>query len=893
MPAPNLVLAQSETLEEVVVTGYRHSLKQAREIKREAEGIVDAISAEDIGKFPNQNLAESLQRISGVQISRDRGEGRDVTIRGLSPDFTRVQYNGRTLPSASGGRNFDFTILPSDFVSTIEVHKTPTADLEEGALSATVNVRTLRPLEVGKRKIVVSLKGVQEENAGDTESNFSVLYNDVFANGAFGMTLGAHYDKRSVESHLFEAFGLENGTENSRSPTENLDYNLDGDFDDSVRFNHASNFSQLQEVRERQTFIANFQWRPSDNMDMWFEVLNSEFEVEGEFPLNSFRWTNVIGSVTDSNIINDPLGSDGFANFLEIAGVDNRNNSRTTDTHDELMAFSLGGTYILGDWTIEAEASYGKSERSETRLAHELLGRANASYDLRLDPGGIHQVEYTPGFDSLDGANFRSIGFNGNLDEPTEDENADFRVDFSRDLAWKVGNDFSFEGVEFGAKYSTREKFNGFRNLTVSAEALAGILGETYDPDIEKDSGGSFDASPYLTLYNPSNFFDGYDGSASFPTTWLTASTSTILNQVPLSTLIANGLITEGGPTVIDVEEAVLAAYAKLKFEGSDGKLSGNIGVRIVQTDQKAAGNVPDFATVDFNPGGAGTSVDSSESSVSRSYTEVLPSFSLRYEITEDVILRFGAARVMSRPSLNVLSTATTIDVNTRSIRSSNPDLDPFLADQIDLSLEWYMENGGLISVSPFAKYIESFVVSATSLEQVTYTTLGANAQTENFTRFLPDSGRGSDLYGFEINWHQPLDMIVQGLGLQANFTAVTADDIQTADGGPLLPLDGLSETSYNLVAYYENDRFGARLAYNFRDGFVNSGTNYFGDGSFTEGYKQLDLSASYNINANISVVFEALNITEEVLVQTNSLGVNRGLEDIGRRLTFGVRAQL
>ena len=176
--------------------------------------------------------------------------------------------------------------------------------------------------------------------------------------------------------------------------------------------------------------------------------------------------------------------------------------------------------------------------------------------------------------------------------------------------------------------------------------------------------------------------------------------------------------------------------------------------------------------------------------------------------------------------------------------------------------------------------------------EQVSWTDPdGSNPQTATFTRFLPDNGTGSDMYGFEINWVQPLDFIVDGLGLATNFTVVHADDIQTAENGPFLPLDGLSEKSYNFVGYYENERFGARLAYNYRDDFVNNGTNYFGDGSFTEDYKQLDFSASADITDSLSVVFEALNITEETLIETNSLGVNRGLEDVGRRLTLGVRA--
>ncbi len=890
--APSLVVAQTDddfVLEEVVVQGIRRSLEEASEIKRSLSVVADIISAEDIGKFPDQNLAESLQRISGVQISRNRGEGEDVTVRGLSPDFTRVQFNGRTLPSATGGRSFDFTIMPADFVSAVEVYKTPSADMEEGALSATVNVRTARPLDAKESSLVTSFKLVREDNAGETDPDVSVLYTNVSDDGKFGFSLGGHYDKRSVESHIFEAFGLEPGTENARSPTAELDYNLDGDTDDSFRFNHASNFSQLTEERERSTFLATFQWRPSEDVDVWFETLYSEFDVVGAFPLNSFRWTNVDGSVTDSNVVTDPLGSEGLVDFLEIDGVDNRNNARTTDENDKLTAFSLGGEFKLGEWFAETELSYGKSENSRTSLSHEVIGRAHASYDIRENPGGVPTVRYADGFDPLADAAFRSVGFNGDLEKPTEDESLDISVDFDRDVDWALSGDFGINSIELGAKYSSREKFNGYRRLGVSSEALASLLGEAYDATIE---GGSFDASDYMTAYNPSDFFDGDSGSASYPTSWLSADIDNILSQVSLSELIDAGTLTEGGSSEINVTEDVMAAYAKFNFAGLDDRLSGNFGIRVVSTDQESAGNIPDFSTVTFDQGGATTNVQTSESSVSRSYTEILPSFNLRYNITEDVLVRFGAARVMSRPALSVLSPATTVNVNIRTINSSNPNVDPFLADQLDLSFEWYYGDGGMLSVAPFAKFIDSFVVSSTQDEQVTYSDIdGSNSQTATFTRFLPDNGIGSDLYGFEVNWIQPLDLLAKGLGISSNFTFVNADEIQTSEDGPFLTLDGLSETSYNIVGYYENSLFGARLAYNYRDGFVNNGTNYFGDGSFTDAYKQLDFSSSINISDTMSVVVEVLNLTNEVLVQTNSLGINRGLEDTGRRLTLGVRA--
>ncbi|GAA5132995.1 TonB-dependent receptor [Thalassotalea piscium] len=870
-------------IELITVTGIRGSLAKATEVKRSLDVVADVISAEDIGKFPDQNLAESLQRISGVQISRNRGEGDDVSIRGLSPSFSRIQFNGRTLPSATGGRSFDFTILPSDFVSALEVYKTPSADMEEGALSGTVNVKTPRPLDLGKSSLITSIKGIYEENSGKTTPDLSVLYTNVNDDNSFGITLGAHYDKRILESHFYEAFGLEPANESGKG----LDFDLNGTIDDSrYQFDHATNYALAKEERERTTFLATAQWRPSDKIDIWLEGMYSEFDIVGAKALNSFRWTNVVagGSVYASQISGDLIES------LGVIGVDNRNNARTADSNDTLTSVALGTNYQLNeDWLITAEIAYAKSENVSSALSHEVIGRANAQYDFSNDYAGIPSLTYAAGYDPLDGNSFRSLGFNGALDQPIEDENIDIRIDVDHFIEWNIGNDFSFVSLEFGAKYSSRSKYNGFRNIGVSSQTLAGMLGETYDPNIE---GGSFNAASYMSVYSPSSFFDGYDGSATYPTEWLSANVDTLLSHVSLDELIAAGTITEGGASVIDVQEDVFSGYAKLSFSGDEDKLNGNFGIRVVSTDQESSGNIPDFSTVKFDQGGAQTFVDTSESSMTRSYTEVLPSFNLSYDVSDDVVVRFGAARVMSRPDLAVLSPATTIDVNVKTINSSNPNVDPYLADQIDLSFEWYFEEAGMLSVSPFVKFIDSFVVSSTQPEQVTYTDLGGNnSVTDTFTRFLPDNGKGSDMYGYEVNWQQPLDFVIEGLGFSANFTVVHADEIQTAENGPLLTLDGLSETSYNMVAYYENETFGARLAYNYRDKFVNNGTNYFGDGSFTNDYKQLDFSASYNVTENVSVILEALNITNEVQVQTNSLNVNRGLEDVGSRFTLGVRA--
>jgi len=225
-------------LQEVVVSGVRRSLENAINTKRDADVVVDAISAEDVGKFPTENIAESLQRVTGVQISRFRGEGQNVTIRGLSPGFTLVELNGHTVANALGAsgtnisRNFDFTILPSEFVSSVEVFKTPSADMEEGGLAGTVIARTVRPLDIGKRKVTANIEEANESNRDEWSPRASAFYTDVFADGKLGVSLGGAYTKRTTETDEHRITRDRRLTEASTSPVKGLDLNGNGILED-------------------------------------------------------------------------------------------------------------------------------------------------------------------------------------------------------------------------------------------------------------------------------------------------------------------------------------------------------------------------------------------------------------------------------------------------------------------------------------------------------------------------------------------------------------------------------------------------------------------------------------------------------------------------------------
>lgn len=876
-------------IDEVIAVGIRSSLEQAVALKRSADNVADFITAEDIGEFPDENLAESLQRVTGVQINRTRGEGEGATIRGLPRDFTLVQYNGRALPSATGNRSFDFTILSSEFVRSLEVHKSPTAGLTEGGIAGSINVQTVKPLAVGERKLTGSIFGQYDENSEKVQPKVSALYTDVSADGRFGVSVGGVYSKREIDVHNFGGFGLEQRTEAARDRDFNTDNVIDPNDDTVFAFNHATNFNVNIGTRERISGILAVQYEVSDSLELYADGLYSSFEEDGTFPTNSHRFTNISPARAGdpSGIVSSTIESIGGFNVLtrlDADSVDDRNNNRRIQQEDELYTIAAGANFDLWDnLSGTAEVAYSESERITNSVGLEVIGRASVEYDTTGDFGGIPNVTYTRGYDALDPNNLRAIGINGNIDEPINDEIFDAKLDFD----WDVSGKNSFvKSVGFGAKYTDRSQFQGSRRLFVGAEDLAPLLGETFEADVE---GGSFNAANFTQLNSPDNFLDGYSGDAVFPTTYVSADSQAVLDVVSLDELVGLFGVTEQQSRIFTVDEETLALYAQANFGLMNDRLTGNVGVRYIDTEQSSSGNLPDLTQLQFTQQGAATLTPVvTPQTVTGSYTEFLPNLNLRFDVTPDVVARFSAARVMSRAALQNLSPATAVNLNVGTLSRSNPDLSPQTAEQFDFALEWYLADGGLLSGTFFSKDLTGAISTVSGAPITLSGTILETNEAADFTvtPFFPDnSDETINISGFEVSYQQPLTFLpapFDGFGVIANYTYVDVPDI---------PLDDISQDTYNLVGYYENDKFSTRLAYNYRSGFQTPAGNFFGDGSNVESFGQLDASFNYKINDNFTAVVEGINLTEEVTTRVNDIGFNRGVEDTGRRVIFGVRA--
>lgn len=897
-------------LEEIVVTGVRQSLENAIETKRDADAVVDAISAEDVGKFPTENLAESLQRVTGVQISRFRGEGQNVTIRGLPSEFSLVQLNGRTLTSALGAsgstlsRSFDFTILPSEFVSRVEVYKSPTADLEEGGLAGTVIAHTLRPLDIGETRLGGSLQMANESNRDEWAPRASSFYSDTFADGKLGIALGVAYTERLTETHEQRITRYRRANESAQG---GLDLNGNGIVEDGKASQanqphgpaNATPYAMLdssfhtifREDRKRTTGIATVQFRPTDKWDFVAEGFY------GKVDLFSPRYTDLLrvgiglqpgGPVIPGSIVLDQLpgnssavGDRGLPVNTVMAGgfrgVDERADGRTEERKGDLLSTSLGGTYTGETFTVKTELGYSVAKQTRSDPLLENMRRASLTYDLRKD-SDLVSYSFAGADDAarLNPANFTLLGFNGEWGRKREDEQTDLAVDVKQNFSW-----WWIDGLQYGGKYTIRENNENNRRITATAAQLAPLWGGGPAPNL------------FLKEVRPSSgeFLDADGGTSGlFHQSWLVNDPFAFIRAYGRAAIEAVSTITNDPTGMNDVEEDVSALYVRANL-GNGDKLTGNIGVRAVYTQQTSVGVAPDLTAITFDTQGSITRVPAAAPlTVDRNYTDILPSLNLKYELTDDVALRFAASRTMSRPNLAQISPSVSAAGNTQTLTANNPELEPFRANNFDVSAEWYFTRGGLLAGTVFYKDIVSLVERQQTQIPLTITQINNDGSrtpvNQLWTLSQLVNGKGTAVGGLEVSYQQNFDFLpapFDGLGVLTNYTYM-----DTHGGNPL---QGASKNNYTASMYYEKGWFGGRLSYTWRDDFYNGVEANTQDERITQAFGTLDANVTFNFNDHVSAVVEATNILEEVDQERfMPIDMTAFYTDNGRRILVGLR---
>ncbi|MBN1379943.1 MAG: TonB-dependent receptor [Gammaproteobacteria bacterium] len=872
MLSPAAFAQGDSTLEEVVVTGFRGSLQQSLNIKREAVGAVDSIVAEDIAEFPDNNLAESLQRIPGVNIDRAGGEGRNITVRGLSSSFTRSLINGMEVTSTSGftdasggatnNRNFDYNTFDSDLFRQLTVKKTPDAMTEEGSLGATIELQTSRPLDFDDMTLKASAQLGYNENAQETDPRLSLVFADQYLDGTFGVLLGVTYSERSVVEEgassvrwdnvndFGTVLGLGAGTEfdyvNNTDPVNNP-----GPFRPRLpRYDYYTHNVKRTGVN------LGLQFQPSDGLEFGIDALISKHEAE--------RDERFIQGIMNNNGVNGASNLAAYtvdsANTMITASIEN-GRIHSESRQDEMTTdFSVITAYANVDLTdsFRMKALVGTSEsefdNSKQTSINLLRNGVNWSWDYS-NGTRVPEFNFSTAATDLSGwgtASFRlrPQGVNNSFDN--------IKLDFEADINDALGLKFGLSSKEF--EFDQWE----YRRPATLPDGMGGTI-----PNGENNAGVTVVDTSLMELMNGGN------------ATWATVNFDGYLAYVMANNPDAF-IVEPRTANIWGVAEDTTSFYAQLDFETSIGDVPfrGNVGFRSIDTEQ---------SSWSYGGGGLSSAIINSDP---YSYDEILPSLNLAWETSEDVLVRFSWATVISRAGLGNLRPNANVSVSggSRTITAGNPNLEPTKAKAFDLGIEYYFAEESMLSLTVFHKEIETFVQTFGETYTWDETGLGldpaiavaaclaggqlpseCNATDAEWTFRAPFNAPGGDLYGFEVSYQQPFTFLPgfwSNFGVYTNFTYVDASLDYIDTSGNVIDTQnflGLSKTSNNFTLYYEDDAFMGRVSLANRSGFLSQvpGRNNNNlEGS--HGTTNLDASFAYTVSDQLKLSLEVLNITDE-----------------------------
>lgn len=879
---PGLALAQTPPaqdddeateVEEIIVTGLRRGLADSISIKRNETSIVEAISAEDIGKLPDVSIAESIARLPGIAAQRVNGRAQVISIRGLAPDFTTTLLNGRQQASSGDNRAVEFDQYPSELLSGVVIYKTPDAEVSGMGLSGTADLRTVRPLTFGQRALAMNLRGEMLDDGGlnddmrDYGGRFSISYIDQFMDDTLGLAIGyAHLDSPSQNRH-YKAYGYEAFPGDRTTP----------DSADAALFINGQEIFATSRLNTRDAVIGILEWRPNDRWHSTLDVYYSKFDQEET--LRGAQWFSnyYADNAGYSNVVTESVGGSLFARSGMVSNVVPilRNDYNTRE--DELFSIGLNNEFDLDDRTrLTADLAYSSNERHEqitetyagygagvggVTPATQDVGRTRDSIAFRLDDDGF--PAYAEGLDYADAsqvslgdrAPWGGWGHDGSTRFPDVEESI-FAVDLKAEHEFKG----VINRVTIGANMANRDKSkrvddfdlflrNGRQQVRIASEYLVAPT--------------SLDFAGFGDVIS-------YDLSRALDVYW---------TRAPI--LDANYFDKNW-----DIEEKVVTYFVKADFEL--GNLRGNAGLQVVDQHQESTGVVING----LNPGTPIVPISITEGA---DYTDVLPSLNLIYDFQNGHRLRFAASKTIARPRMDEMRANVTpgfnalvcsgqpcppgTTVNPWSASGGNPDLEPWRADAYDLAYEWYVSPTTYLSIAAFYKNLETYIYQQTGTFDFTGIPLPTTASSippgVNISPIgqitLPANGDGGKVYGWEFSgaidfgilW-EPLD----GFGFIGSLSLTESDLNPTANQQSPVRIPGLSGMVYNATAYYERDGFQARISKRFREAFKGEVVQLFATRGFTEilDDEQIDAQIGYTFESGrlegFGVLFQVNNLT-------------------------------
>ncbi|MBC3807067.1 TonB-dependent receptor [Undibacterium seohonense] len=936
----------------VTITGLRASLENALNKKRDDNGIVDVIKSEDMGKFPDTNLAESLQRIPGVVIDRDAGEGRSVTVRGLGQDFTRVRINGIEGLATTGGtdssgganrsRGFDFNVFPSELFNSLTVRKSASADVDEGSLGATVDLQTMRPFDLRGFNATVMAKGRYNDLSQKTDPRIGFLISNTTADNSFGVLLSGAFSKRRVYEEGFSTVRWDNGPSSggwcapigvtpanpttstattcgpaaqgvSRLPNtpENIAaYNLASSANNFVP--RLPRYGRLTHDQDRLGLTASLQYKPQRGTVFSLDLLYSKLDAtrqEDFLEAISFSRSASQGGKPQTSVVKTEYASNGALLYGLYNGVDVRAESR----FDELSTTFTQPTLSLDH------------QFSQTLRMSAKLGRATSKF--------ANPVQTTTTLDAIN-VNGYALDFRNNDRLPV--------ITYPFDPASSTGpmTLASVPQVTSGTQAATvantttseirirpqgANNRNDVAHVDFAWDAIEDKLTLRAGVDVKKYAFDSYESrrvNQNDTIFAPAagttiaslttqltGFGRGQNLPAGTPTSWLIPDLNAIakaydiycncLKSGPAGgpgdftlSSITNGNARGNNRAVTENDKS---AFVMGDFTNNIAgfPVRGNAGVRYVQTEQIATG---------YQANGGGTQV-----TVRNSYIDVLPSVNIAVNLSKDVIARFAAAKVMARPQLGNLNPGGTISTTgTLSVTSGNPLLEPFRANTFDSNFEWYFGKNAFLGLGLFQKNINTYIQSIRTNVAFKDTGLPMSLLPANFTGeevfqvTAPINTKGGKLSGFELNYQQPFTFLPswgKNFGTLLNYTYVKSKIEYVVSPTSAITITddllNLSPKSWNATLYYDDGAFSARVSASKRSSFLTRvpGQNN-NDVEGKNSTLNVDMSVTYKINDKWEISFEGSNLTN----QTNDQFISRARDSVvvnnvtGREFLVGAR---
>ncbi|MEW6766277.1 MAG: TonB-dependent receptor [Pseudomonadota bacterium] len=809
---PPAVAADGDTLEAIDVTALRPGMITARQIKFDKEEIVDSIVAADIHAFPDISVSDALQRVTGMQITRDRGEGGIVTLRGLTQVGTTL--NGRETFTAGTGRTLDFSDIPVELLAGIDVYKTASANQLEGGVGGLIDLRTWRPLDFKSDRLDASARLIHGDLVDTGKMQYSALASKRWtsaSSGQFGALLSLAAQER----------GWREDQKSTGAPTARTDL-IPGQ---TVYAPNGASETVSLGTRDRQSANLTLQWRPNTALELYAEGGYNEFRTRQQSHQINVGATN---GFVDGSLRLFP----GTRDLQSITWTDVPFSvlSFARDTVDRNRQVAVGGSWKEGPLKITGDLSHTDS-RNQLFFSGPFLAGSAAQFSQDLS--GDIPATSLGGTDLLDPGNLRYTGiayrwrpYEGGLDAA--------RLDGE----YRIGKG-PIESISVGARLARREADNapglifadaGVSDLT-GADMPSYLMPNPYDT-----MPGSTSIGDYLTG-NPDYFRDAQALRDAFG----------ISSPIPASNPLGTWRI----------RETTQAAYVMARFNAGRVPLDGNFGVRFVRTLESVSGH----QSVPSTNGMAPIRID-------HDYLDALPSLNLRYELDKDLLLRAGLSKTLSRPNFDQLSPSLMLLRNSLAPSlnqgmAGNPELKPVRSDNLDLALERYFSKTASAHLTGFVKKVDGFVGTLSTPEL---------HDGEAYQVSRPYNTGKADITGLEIGYQQFFDQLpgwMSGLGIQANYTYVDSRTPSTILGRDA-PLQNLSRHSYNLVGMYERGRVSTRLAYNWRDTYLSGIAQVVGVGAlpvYTKGYGWLDASLSYRPAPNLTLTLEGSNLlgTERV----------------------------